>query len=176
MTRRPPISTRTDTRYPYTTRFLARVRSRSSCKSRKTEKTAKTGVRVDFPDWWPRSPEFSAACRSSSGLPSAPVVPRSPGGTTCSGPLGTRGGDCSLWCFGVQAVSPTVWLPTLWEQAMKKLLIAGALVAIAFSGSAFADDDDDDRGREARKEYQEARREALKDHRAAIREDRKSVV
>src|SRR3546814_19091056 len=53
---------------------------------------------------------------------------------------------------------------------MKKLLIAGALVAIAFSGSAFADDDDDDRGREARKESQEARREALKDHREAIRE------
>src|SRR3546814_3695060 len=86
----------------------------------------------------------------------------------CSSDL--RGGDCSLWCFGVQAVAPTVWLTTLWEQAMKKLLIAGALVAIAFSGSAFADDDDDDRGREARKEYQEARREALKDHREAIRE------
>src|SRR3546814_4789228 len=33
-----------------------------------------------------------------------------------------------------------------------------------------ADDDDDDRGWEARKEYQEARREALKDHREAIRE------
>src|SRR3546814_2444046 len=103
-------------------------------------------------------------------MPSAPVMPRSTGGTTCSGSLGTGGGDCSLGCFGVQAVSPTVWLPTLWEQAMKKLLIAGALVAIAFSGSAFADDDDDDRGREARKEYQEARREALKDHREAIRE------
>src|SRR3546814_12478013 len=80
----------------------------------------------------------------------------SAGGTTCSGSLGTRGGDCSLWCFGVQAVSPTVWLPPLWEQAMKKLLIAGALVAIAFSGSAFADDDDDDPGREARQEHQEA--------------------
>src|SRR3546814_12000229 len=90
-------------------------------------------------------------------MPSAPVMPRSTGGTTCSGSLGTRGGDCSLWCFGVQAVSPTVWLPTLWEQAMKKLLIAGALVAIAFSGSAFADDDDDDRGRGARKGDQEAR-------------------
>src|SRR3546814_9250046 len=95
---------------------------------------------------------------------------QSPGGTACYGPPGKRGGDCFLWCFGVQAASPTVWLPTLWEQAMKKLLIAGALVAIAFSGSAFADDDDDDRGWEARKEYQEARREALKDHREAIRE------
>ncbi|MGN7724839.1 RcnB family protein [Luteimonas sp. 22616] len=50
---------------------------------------------------------------------------------------------------------------------MKKLLIASALAAIAFSGSAFADDD---RGREARKEYQEARHEALKDRREAIRE------
>src|SRR3546814_9412095 len=69
-----------------------------------------------------------------------------------------------------RSASPTVWLPTLWEQAMKKLLMAGARVAIAFSGSACADDDDDDRGWEARKEYQEARREALKDHREAIRE------
>ncbi|WP_165942307.1 RcnB family protein [Luteimonas terricola] len=50
---------------------------------------------------------------------------------------------------------------------MKKLLIAGALAAIAFSGSAFADDD---RGREMRKAYDEAQREALKDRREAIRE------
>ncbi|MGY0798885.1 RcnB family protein [Lysobacter sp. A286] len=52
---------------------------------------------------------------------------------------------------------------------MKKLLIASALaaVAVAFSGNAFADDD---RGKEARKEYQEAQREHLKDRREAIRE------
>src|SRR3546814_2733188 len=106
--------------------------------------------------------QCSAARRLSSVRPSSTVAPRSLGGTAGACRKCTRGGDCFLWCFGVQAASPTVWLPTLWEQAMKKLLIAGALVAIAFSGSAFADDDDDDRGWEARKEYQEARREALR--------------
>lgn len=50
---------------------------------------------------------------------------------------------------------------------MKKLLIATALAAIAFSGSAFADDD---RGRESRKAYGEMQREAAKDRREAIRE------
>lgn len=50
---------------------------------------------------------------------------------------------------------------------MKKLLIASALAAIAFSGSAFADDD---RGKESRKAYEEMQREAAKDRREAIRE------
>ena len=49
---------------------------------------------------------------------------------------------------------------------MKKLLIASALAAIAFSGSAVADDDD----KERRKDYQEAQREYEKDRREAIRE------
>lgn len=49
---------------------------------------------------------------------------------------------------------------------MKKLLIASALAAIAFSGSAFADD----RGKETRKAYEEMQREAAKDRREAIRE------
>ncbi|MEG3190823.1 RcnB family protein [Lysobacter sp. D1-1-M9] len=49
---------------------------------------------------------------------------------------------------------------------MKKLLIASALAAIAFSGSALADD----RGKETRKAYEEMQREAAKDRREAIRE------
>lgn len=48
---------------------------------------------------------------------------------------------------------------------MKKLLIASALAAIAFSGSAVADDD-----KERRKDHQEAQREYEKDRREAIRE------
>ena len=48
---------------------------------------------------------------------------------------------------------------------MKKLLIAGALAAIAFSGTAVADDDD----KERRKDYREAQREYEKERREAIR-------
>lgn len=49
---------------------------------------------------------------------------------------------------------------------MKKLLIASALAAVAFSGSAFADD----RGKEVRKAHEEAQREDSKNRREAIRE------
>src|SRR3546814_8700908 len=51
MIRRPPRSTRTDTLFPYTTLFR-------SVRAKVREK--KTGVRVDFPDWWPRIPWISA--------------------------------------------------------------------------------------------------------------------
>lgn len=49
---------------------------------------------------------------------------------------------------------------------MKKLLIASALAAITFSGTAFADDD----RKELRRDYAEAQREHAKDRREAIRE------
>lgn len=49
---------------------------------------------------------------------------------------------------------------------MKKLLIASALAAVTFSGTAFADDD----RKELRRDYAEAQREHAKDRREAIRE------